>query len=59
MAQWTVEMSYGMNIGVSVEADTREEAIEKAKQNVENRPSLYADLSGLEFEQVTYAEKDK
>lgn len=55
MKKWTVEMCYGLNVSVEgVEAETREEAEEKAKRMVDANPSEYADVNDLEFEMTTY-----
>ena len=64
MKEFIIEMNYGLNVNVSVEADTQEEAVEKAKLLVENyvtvmdsrcvnrRESVHP--SELFFEDVTF-----
>lgn len=56
--KYTVEMYYGLNVSVEVEADTQEEAISKAQDMVEEDKSDYADVQDLEFEEVTFVSDD-
>jgi hypothetical protein len=60
MNSYDVEMCYGFNASLSVEANSREEAIEKAKQVVKNQVTIDEGLincTDLEFEQITYINK--
>lgn len=55
MKKWTVEMCYGVGVSIEgIEADTQEEAIEKAKALVEDDPGNYIDLAEAEFESLNY-----
>ena len=58
MKKYTVEMCYGLNVSVEVEAETREEAIKVAQQMVDEDKSGFADIYDLEFEDVTYVSGD-
>ena len=58
MKKYTVEMCYGLNVSVEVEAKTREEAIKVAQQMVDEDKSGFADIYDLEFEDVTYVSGD-
>lgn len=64
MNKWSVELSYGIGFTVSdIRAETREEAIEKAKHLVENGTTILpfdnsVDESGLKFDSVSYVQMD-
>lgn len=64
MSKWSVELSYGIGFTVSdIEAETREEAIEKAKHLVEDGTTILpfdnsVNENGLEFDMVSYAQVD-
>lgn len=64
MNKWSVELSYGIGFTVSnIQAETREEAIEKAKDLVEKGTTILpfdnsVDESGLEFDSVSYVKMD-
>ncbi len=64
MNKWSVELSYGIGFTVSnIQAETQEEAIEKAKHLVENGTTILSfdnsvDESGLEFDTVSYVQVD-
>lgn len=55
---WCVEMCYGVGFTIyNIEADTRHDAIEKAKEKVKKETSILEhgyNNSGLIFEEVTY-----
>lgn len=60
MKKWDVELSYGIGFTVSgIQAETKEQAIKKAKRQVEKDVSVLTfgsiDEGGLEFNAVTYA----
>ena len=60
MKKWDVELSYGIGVTVSgIQAETKEQAIKKAKRQVEKDVSVLTfgsiDEGGLEFNAVTYA----
>lgn len=57
--KYTVEMCYGLNVSVEVEADTQVEAVAKAKSMVEEDKDEYANVQDLEFESVTYVSDAK
>lgn len=63
MDKWCVEMAYGIGFTVSqIEARSKEEAVMKAKELIDNTnilTDIFVDESGLEFEQLTYAGKEK
>lgn len=59
MKKFTVEMCYGIGVSIEgIEAETQEEAIEKAKQLMEEDPGEYADLRELEFDSVNFVCED-
>lgn len=64
MNKWSVELSYGIGFTVSdIQAETREEAIEKAKHLVEDGATILlsdnsVDESGIEFDSVSYVQMD-
>lgn len=64
MNKWSVELSYGIGFTVSnIQAETREKAIEKAKDLVEKGTTILpfdnsVDESGLEFDSVSYVQMD-
>lgn len=63
MKKWDIEMAYGINFSVQVEASCREEAIEAAKTLVEKGTTILpfdnsVDDSGLMFEGVTFAKQN-
>lgn len=64
MNKWSVELSYGIGFTVSgIKAETKEEAIEKAKHLVEDGTTILpfdnsVDESGLEFDMVSYVQAD-
>lgn len=57
MSKWSVEMAYGVNICVDVEANTQQEAVKLAKKVVDEDVNISDDRNidsgGLIFEQVT------
>lgn len=63
MGKYTLEMNYGLNITLNVEADTQEEAIEKAKEVIGNGVDItedyrIEDVSELFFQDVNYIGKE-
>lgn len=62
MNKWSVELSYRIGFTVSdVEAETQEEAIEKAKHIVEDGTTILpfdnsVDERGLEFDMISYVQ---
>lgn len=61
--KYSVEMSYGLGVTVeNIEANSREEAVEKAKKMVDEEVSIIdgmnIDIGDLEFDQVTYVSED-
>lgn len=63
MSRYDIEMSYGVGVSLHVEADNEKEAIEKAREMVEEEVSINSgfgtieDVSDLEFNQVNYIAK--
>lgn len=61
MRTYTLEMSFGVGVCVSVDAETKEAAIEEAKRvATENLENAYCDninIECAEFEQVTFIEE--
>jgi hypothetical protein len=63
MEKYTLEMNYGLNITLNVEADSQEEAIEKAKEVIGNGVDItedyrIKDVSELFFQDVNYISKE-
>ncbi len=63
MNNWSVEMLYTAGITVAnIQAETRDEAIEKAKKIVECETRILSiptvDVRNLEFDQVTYVQQE-
>lgn len=63
MSKWDIEMAYGVNVSVEVEADTREEALHEAKQEVEKRVELInegkeIEVGDLEFSEITFVSEN-
>lgn len=59
MKKWDVELSYGIGFSVTgISAETREEAIKKARSLVEDETMIIStrtvDEGDLEFESVSY-----
>lgn len=60
MKKWNIDMAYGLSISVSgIEAETRDEAIEKAKELVEKEVDIntldeHVDAGSLEYDQCTF-----
>lgn len=62
MGKWEIEMAYGIGFSAEVEANNREDAIEKAKNLIEDGVTILpfdnsVDAGDLEFETVTYAQE--
>jgi hypothetical protein len=63
MKNYSIEMNYGINVTLSIMAETQEEALEKAKKIVSedvaiNEGYLVDDVSELFFEDVTYIKEE-
>lgn len=59
MKKFTVEMSYIVGVSLEdIEAETREEAIKKAKEIVKEKPHWYMDVGEAEFEQANYVQEE-
>lgn len=57
MKTWNVTMLYYTSAHVEVEASGYDEAVERAKELVDEFKSDYLDIDDLEFEEVTYASR--
>lgn len=62
MAKWNVDLVYGIPFTVNgIEADSRNEAIEKAKKAVEDNTEIMTghmvDAGCLEYDQCSYSEQ--
>ena len=63
MSGYDIEMSYNVGVSLHMEADNEKEAIEKAREMVEEEVSINSgfgtieDVSDLEFKQVSYIAK--
>lgn len=57
MSKYNIDMLYSINVSVEVEADSQEEAIEKAKSMVEEDKYSYIDLNEVSFDYVTFVSK--
>lgn len=57
MPLWNVDMIYATSVCVEVEATTYDEAVERAKDMVDEYKSDYFDLSDVEFEELVYVSK--
>ncbi len=63
MSKWNIELSYNMGFTVSgIEAETQEEAIDKAKYLVESIEIISCESAveerGFEFDTVSYVQKE-
>lgn len=59
MKKWTVEMCYAVGVTVDdIEAETQEEAVNKAKELMEECPEEFVDVDELQFESVNFVGED-
>ena len=54
MSTWYVELKYSTIVELEVEANSYEDAIEKAKEEMDDFKSEYIDYCDIEFEDVIY-----
>ena len=55
MKKWTVEMCYAVGVSIEgVEAETQEEAIERAKEFMEEDPLEFVDVDELKFKSLNF-----
>lgn len=62
MEKWNVNLKHTIDFFINVEGDTREEAINKAKEMIKNHAKIIIDNKeiknkGLEFDMVSYVGK--
>lgn len=62
MKNWNVELAYGIGFTVTgIEADTKEEAIKKARERVEDHTTIlthaHVDEGDLEYDACTFCQK--
>ncbi len=62
MEKWNVNLKHTIDFFINVEGDTREEAINKAKEMIKNHAKIIVDNKeiknkGLEFDMVSYVGK--
>ena len=57
MKKYIVEMAYGVNVSVVVDAENDTDAISNAVKLVENNKSEYIDLDEVDFIDPTYVKE--
>ena len=59
MKEYTVEMCYSVGVSIEcIEANSEEEAIQKARKMMEENPGAHVNLNELSFDGLNYVGED-